>query len=486
MSQSLVPSDCSPTPPDAARMQSRAEVLCPLPALPDERKRFDNLTGDLCSTLATEGCPLASLLDERLQFETFLAELSAAFVSQRDDKIDNQIESALRHIVEFLDVDRGAFMQYSEDKRQALVRHSYAAPGFPPYPFTILDGELPWYLGKIREGQVLRFSRLPEELPPEAEKEREFCLRQGLKSHLMIPLKLDGLMIGVIGFGCFRRYRDWPDELVQRLWLVGEIFTNSVSRKQAKERNLDLRDQLTRMARVTTMGELAATIAHEINQPLCAIVSNSQAAQRLLTGDAADLGEVRETLQDIVADSLRASEVIARIRGLFQKHDPERKPLDLNDAIGEVLALLKSQLMRTGVTLALDLGANFPPVLGDRVQLQQVILNLALNGIEAISHAEPEQRELSVRSARDHAGTFTVSVRDSGPGIAAEQVEQVFDAFFTTKPGGIGIGLAISRSIIEAHGGRIWAEASAGRGAAFHFTLPASRPDHHLQGGAGG
>jgi signal transduction histidine kinase len=220
------------------------------------------------------------------------------------------------------------------------------------------------------------------------------------------------------------------------------------------------------------MGELAAAIAHEINQPLCAIASNAQAAQRLLAGDTADLNEVRETLQDITADSRRASEVIGRIRGLFQKHDPERLPLDLNEAIREVLALLKSQLTRKSITVSLDLAASLPPVLGDRVQLQQVVLNLALNAIEAMSRGEPEQRELSVRSARDGEGAFIVSVRDSGPGIAAEQIEQVFDAFFTTKPGGVGIGLAISRSIIEAHGGRIWAEAAAGRGAAFHFTLP--------------
>src|SRR5262249_19241716 len=186
-------------------------------------------------------------------------------------------------------------------------------------------------------------------------------------------------------------------------------------------------------------------------------------------------------LQDIAADSRRASEVITRIRGLLQKHDPERKPLDLNDAIREVLVLLESQLTRKSVAVSLDLAANLPPVLGDRVQLQQVVANRVLHAIEAMSHVEPAQRELSVCSARDREGALTVSVRDSGPGIAAEQVEQVFDAFFTTKPGGIGIGLAISRSILSAHGGRIWADA-AGRGAAFHFTLPALSPNQWGRG----
>jgi PAS domain S-box-containing protein len=545
---------------------------------------------------------LLEVLDERMRFEALLVELSAAFVNLAADAIDPQIEHSLRRLVEFLGIDRSGFGELSEDRKRILVTHVYVVPGFPPFPWAILDDQFPWFAEKIRQGEVLRFTQLPDDAPPEAVTEREYCIRVGLKSNLTIPLKVGGTVLGVITFGSFRVYRAWPDDLVQRLRLVGEIFANALARKRADQalrqseqryrelletahavpweadaftfqvryvgpqvgrllgypveewyrpgfwaahlhpgdrervlratadavrRGADheleyrmvsaggnevwihdlvtvpradggppalrgvmidvtarksaeeeaqrLRDQLARVARVTTMGELAAAIAHEINQPLCAIVSNAQAAQRLLAGAAADLGEVREALQDIVADGRRASMVIGRIRTLLQKRPPEHAPLDLNEATREVVALVQHQLARQGITLSLDLAADLPPVVGDRVQLQQVVLNLMVNAVEALGHVTAGPRELSLRSARTDRERVAVSVRDSGPGIAPGQVERVFDAFFTTKPGGMGIGLAISRSILETHGGRIWADPDAGGGAAFHFTLPVAQ-----------
>jgi signal transduction histidine kinase len=361
------------------------------------------------------------------------------------------------------------------DQKRLVVSHSYHAPGVPPMPRTILNDQLPWYTATILQGGVLKYSRLPDELPPEAIREREYCAQVGLKSHVMIPLSVMGAVVGAIGFGAFRSNRDWPDELIQRLRLVGEIFANALARKHSEERMYHLRDQLARVARVTAVGELAAAIAHEVNQPLCAIVSNAQAAQRLLAADAPDVGEVREILQDIAADSKRASEVIGRVRSLLQKREPTKAPLDLNAAIRDVVALAQHQLTRKGLSLSLDLAAGLPPALGDRVQLQQVVLNLVLNAVEAASHSGAERHEVSVVSSPGGAGYVVVTVRDSGPGIPPEHVDRVFDAFFTTKPGGIGIGLAISRSIIEAHGGRLWADGGAGRGAAFHFTLPTAK-----------
>jgi signal transduction histidine kinase len=417
---------------------------------------------------------LLEQLDERMRFETLLVDLSAAFVKLPAVEVDTQIEYGLRRIVEFLGIDRSSLGEFSEAAGGLRVTHSYVVPGCPPFPRIILEDQFPWYAERIRRGEMLCFSRLPDEAPAEAVPEREYCLRFGFKSNLTIPLQVGGAVLGAIAFGSFRVYRPWPDELVQRLRLVGEIFANALARKRAEEETQRLREQLARVARLTTMGELAAAIAHEINQPLCAIVSNAQATQRFLAAGATDVGEVREILQDIVADSRRASEVIGRIRTLLQKGESQRTPLDLNDAIREVVALMQHQLTRKGIALSLNLAPRLPLVLGDRVQLQQVVLNLMVNAIDALDQVAAGPRELSLLSAPTAGEKVAVSVRDSGPGIPAEQLERVFDSLFTTKPGGIGIGLTISRSIIQAHDGRIWADPKTG-GATFHFTLPALR-----------
>jgi PAS domain S-box-containing protein len=251
---------------------------------------------------------------------------------------------------------------------------------------------------------------------------------------------------------------------------VRGVMIDISARKRAEDEAARLRDQLTRAARVTTLGELAATIAHEVNQPLCAIVSNAETAQGYLAEPTPDTGEVREALRDILADGRRASEIVRRIRALVRTRRPERIPFDLGDALREVAALLRHQLTRDGVSLSLDLAPDLPPVLGDRVQVQQVTLNLMVNAAEALTGRPADRRRLAV-SAASGGRDVTVSVRDSGPGISPDVLDRVFDSFFTTKPDGTGIGLSISRTIVEAHGGRLWAEAATGGGAAFHFTL---------------
>jgi two-component system sensor kinase FixL len=247
------------------------------------------------------------------------------------------------------------------------------------------------------------------------------------------------------------------------------------ARRQAEEESRSLREQLVRVGRVSLMGELAASIAHEVNQPLCAIVSNAQAAQRLLAGEGFDLDEARLALQDIIQDGQRASAVISRIRGFLQQAPPKHAPLDVNDLIREVSALVRSEMARKGVALKLELAAELPPVLGDRVQLQQVILNLLTNGADAQDGAGREAPELVVRSAVDEAGAVTVAVQDFGVGLDPQTIDRIFDAFVTAKPGHLGMGLAICKSLIAAHGGRIWASRNAGAGTTFRFTLPRSQ-----------
>jgi two-component system sensor kinase FixL len=234
------------------------------------------------------------------------------------------------------------------------------------------------------------------------------------------------------------------------------------------------REQLAHVARVSTLGELTASLAHEIHQPLAAIMSNAQAALRFLAQDEPDFQEVREILQDIVADDRRANEVIQRLRLLLRRARPELAPLAINELIGDVLALLKREVFLRGIMIEVHLDADLPPVVGDRVQLQQVLLNLALNAADAMAKSEPESRRLIIRTAREDEGKVRVAVRDFGAGLDGQNPERLFEPFYSTKPEGLGMGLAICRSIVEAHGGRLWAASNSNRGATFMFTLRVS------------
>jgi C4-dicarboxylate-specific signal transduction histidine kinase len=231
--------------------------------------------------------------------------------------------------------------------------------------------------------------------------------------------------------------------------------------------------ELAHVSRVMTLGELTASIAHEVNQPLAAIVTNGNACLRWLAGATPNLDEARLAVQRIIKDSYRASEVISRIRTLVKKTPPRSDWIDLNELITEVFALAQSEARRNRVLLQQQLSAGLPRVRGDRVQLQQVILNLIINGLEAIAKSKDGKRELSVKSDLDEANNVVIAVSDSGAGLDTANLEQIFDAFFTTKPDGMGMGLAISRTIIESHGGRLRATANSPRGAVFQFSLPA-------------
>ena len=233
--------------------------------------------------------------------------------------------------------------------------------------------------------------------------------------------------------------------------------------------------ELAHVTRVTTLGELTASIAHEVNQPLAAIVADANASLNWLATSTPDLDSVREALDAIVKDGHRAADVIQRIRQLMSKTEPQRAPLDVNDVIRDVLPLVRSEMLSHRVSLQVDLAPVFLPVLGDRVQLQQVLINLVMNGMEALAGIEDRPRELVIRSRPPKGDQVLVAVEDAGVGIDPDSVTQLFDAFFTTKPGGMGMGLSISRSIIEGHGGRLWATPNATHGATFHFALPTLR-----------
>jgi PAS domain S-box-containing protein len=263
-------------------------------------------------------------------------------------------------------------------------------------------------------------------------------------------------------------------------WYGGRRFLLKLARdisdrlraEEQRQRLHQLEADLAHINRVSMMGELTASIAHEVNQPLSGVVSNGGACLRWLAGDAPNVEEAREAARRIVRDGKRAGEVIARVRALVKRAATPSEKLDLNEIIREVLALVGDEAKRKSVSIRTQFADDLSSISGDRVQLQQVLLNLVMNAMEAMSSVEERPRELRITTRNIDADQVQVTVKDSGPGIDPNTLDKIFDPFYTTKPGGMGMGLSISRSILQAHGGRLWAAAKDGPGTIFHFSLP--------------
>jgi PAS domain S-box-containing protein len=260
---------------------------------------------------------------------------------------------------------------------------------------------------------------------------------------------------------------------------IGNVCRDITERKRAEakarendRRYREMQTELAHANRVAAMGQLTASIAHEVNQPLTGVITYGDACLRWLDGEVPRIDQARNAVEQMIGSARRASDVIARIRALSRKDALETAQLDINKAIDDVIALIREEINVHGVSLRLDLGASLPPVDGDRIQLQQVIMNLLMNGIQATSRMTGRPRELRIRTLEHGSDQILVAVEDSGPGIEPENIDRVFKAFYTTKPDGIGMGLSICRSIVEAHGGRLWATANVPHGATFQFTLP--------------
>jgi signal transduction histidine kinase len=249
------------------------------------------------------------------------------------------------------------------------------------------------------------------------------------------------------------------------------------SRNRAEGALRQAQADLAHISRVTTLGELTASLAHEVKQPIAAAVTDANTCLRWLTRDQPDLEEAREASLRVVKDATRAAEIVDRIRLLFKKGTPQRELVDVNEVIREMIVLLRNQATRYSISVRTDLAADIPQIMGDRVQLQQVLMNLIVNSIDAMKEADGT-RNLVIKSQQAENEQVMLSVIDTGVGLPAQQADKIFNAFFTTKDQGTGMGLRISRSIVESHGGRLWAADSPPRGASFHFTLPTKAEAH--------
>jgi signal transduction histidine kinase len=296
-------------------------------------------------------------------------------------------------------------------------------------------------------------------------------VKSGLRTALWVPMLRNDELVGVlsIGRGSIEPFAEKEIELVTDFAAEAAIALE-ITRRERQLREVQM--ELAHANRVATMGQLTASITHELKQPMAAIRTDASAALRWLNKTPPDLAEVRDALAGIVRATDRAGDVIARIGALMSKAPPRKEVLELNEAILEVITLTRSEATKTGVTVRTQLAPCLPRIHADRVQLQQVMLNLIVNGIQAINDVADGQRDLLITTEGTEDGV-RVGVRDTGPGLSLETSERLFEPFYTTKPNGMGMGLSICRSIVEAHGGRLWATGHASQGAVFQFTIPA-------------
>ena len=406
-------------------------------------------------------------LAEHLRFEKLRSSLAAALGHVSAADFDREVQLGLRQVADFIGVDRGSLIEFTRDGRTA---RSWAIEEWMDV------GEFPWMTARLQRGDVVSVSQLAE-LPDEAAVDRESYLAHRVKPQVAVPLLVGGIVVGGLVFSTVGAERAKSEELIQWLQLLGEVFANALARKQGDLEAQRLRQELTHIGRVSAMGELAASLAHELNQPLTAILSNAQAAQRFLAAEVVDLEQMREILSDIVADDKRAGDVIRRLRVLFKKSDTQYTLLDLNAVVGEVARLVRNDAVLRDVAMSLELAPDLPKVRGDRVQLQQVLLNLVLNGFEAMREPGSGERTLVIRTAQESAATVRVEVQDSGVGIDETDMDRMLHALYTTKADGLGMGLTIARTIVDAHDGRLGALNNAHGGATFRFTLPVGTED---------
>jgi signal transduction histidine kinase len=402
-------------------------------------------------------------LAERLGFERMLSALSTTFSAVSALDFDREVQGSLRPIVDALDVDRAALLEFSRDGGVARLWTTDDAMGV---------GDFPWTIARLQCGEIRAWSRIAE-LPAEAVVDRQTALARGLRSQVALPLLVGETAVGGLMLATVRAERAWArDGVLPGLQIVGEVLANALARMRGDQEMQRLRQELAHIGRVSAMGELTASLAHELNQPLTAILNNAQVAQQLVEADVVDVVMMREILEDIVADDKRAADVIQRLRRLLKKGDLEYVSLDLNEVVTEVVRLVSGDATIRDVSLRLSAAPELPRVRGDRVQLQQVLLNLVLNGLDAMGAPAAGERILGIRTFRDGDAFVGVAVRDAGAGIAAKDADHIFEPLYTTKRDGVGMGLAIARTIVGAHGGRLTAMNNADGGATFRFVLP--------------
>ena len=411
-------------------------------------------------------------LDEVLRQRATISEVLRAIAGSPHDLqpiFDVIIDSAVR----LCRADSGAF-RLAEEAGFRLVAYKLS-PAVSEMYLPPMIWEYGSFLGRFYASKSpLHIPDLAAHLErnPAGEAEREYLSKLGVRTALIVPMLRNDELIGTLGIGR-RRIEPFTEneiELVTDFAAQAEIALE-ITRRERQLRELQM--QLAHTNRVVTMGELSASITHEVNQPIAAARNNVIAALTFLDRNPPDLLEVREALAAAVKDADRVGAIIGRMRALMQKASPRSDRVDMNEALQEVIELTRGEAVKNGVSVETQLATGLPVIAGDRVQLQQVVLNLILNALQAMGAVSVGARQVTITTSQIELNDLYVGVQDTGPGLSPETFSRLFEPFYTTKPNGMGMGLTICRSIVEAHGGRLWASVCQPHGAIFQFVIPA-------------
>ena len=409
---------------------------------------------------------------EAVRFESLVGELSAAMARVPADEVDREIELWLGRISQALDLDRSAIYERDSAGQPVRVTHTWRRPDFPAFPrnfdpVKFFQVTVDW----VMAGNPITFSR-PTEIPPKLEDARRFVERWGPKASAVIPMWGGGRVIGAASFGKFRSARQWPPELLDHMALSVRLFGSAIERKQSEMAIRAVRTELRVASRRNVMSELVASLSHEINQPLGAILSNLGGVARLLSQGNPQPAMALEAVNSAIDDTKRTAEIVRRIRSMFKHHVEHKTALGIGTLIDEVVKLTTGEAALRKIALQVEVSPAAQRVIGDSIQLQQCVLNLVMNAFDAIAEANSARRAVIVKVAPEKTGWVGVSVSDSGAGIAPAVASRLFEPFVTTKKDGMGLGLLVTRSIVEGHGGRLWATPNPDQGTTFTFTLP--------------
>jgi len=406
------------------------------------------------------------------RFESLVSELSAAMTRASAHEVDREIEVWLAKICQALDLDRSAIYERDAPDERVRTTHTWLRANFPPFPRnfdpeTVVQTTTNW----VMAGNQLIFSR-PSDIPDELGDARRFVEQYGPKASAVIPMWAGRQVIGAASFGRFRASREWPSKLLDQLTLAVRLFGSAIERKQSEIALQAARSELRIASRRNMMSQLVASLVHEINQPLGAILSNLGGVTRLLSQKNPEPAMALAAVSDAIEDTKRTAEIIRRVRFMFKGHAERKIALSIGELITEVMKLIAGEAALRKILMRAEISPSVRRVVGDRVQLQQCVLNLLLNAFDAIREANSDRREVAITVAPEKTGWVRISVSDSGAGIAPSVANRLFEPFVTTKSEGLGLGLLLTRSIVEHHGGKIWAVPNPERGTTFAFTLP--------------
>jgi signal transduction histidine kinase len=426
---------------------------------------------------AVERKRAARTLAKHREFERLIAHLATDFINIPSNGLDAGMRGALRELALVTGDDWAVVFVTDEGSTTAIPAYEWRNERFAArrvtHPPVALGPDDP--LGRaFREAGVLHLPSL-DALPAYASRaEREKLEGLGIGALVDVPLIASGELLGFLGFASHAEKR-WPPETIALLRVAGEMFANAIERMRTENRMRRHEAELAHALRMGTMGELAAGLAHELNQPLAAILGFARGCENRLRNGKIERAELVSTLRKIAEQALRAGDVIRTMRAHVRKGEPRRQWCNINDLVADVLRLGAEDVVRNGVRLVEQLETKLPKVQVDPTQIQQVLLNLLRNAVDAVA-ARDQGRTIVVSTSRAADGGVEVAVADTGAGLKGEMLERVFEPFYTTKNGGLGLGLSIARSIVEAHAGRLWATSDEGMGATFRLTLYRSKP----------